>query len=181
MRLILNSWNRAPSFDVINAKLGQKVLEFGHYAPTMIEKSLLYFYFWFSSFYQHQYMNHQFGPFWSIFGLIRHHGESKLQNFSIVVSKTILYLKFHFTIDFHLSIIIGIRNTSFGPFWSNFGLMTSPRESKLKYFEKVFSETNSSLQSSIKYWFRSLYLTRYMIYNFRSFLSNLVKITSQEK
>ena len=43
MRLILNSWNLAPSYDVINAKLGQKVLEFGHYAPAMIEKSLLNF------------------------------------------------------------------------------------------------------------------------------------------
>ena len=85
----------------------------------------------------------------------------------------ILHLKFPFNIDFHLSITVGTWNTSLGPFWPSFGLMTSPWESKLQYFEKVISGTNSSLQSSIKYWFRSFYHLQYMIYNFGLFLPNL--------
>ena len=40
--------------------------------------------------------------------------------------KRILYLKFPYTTDFHLSINTGIWNKSLGPFWQNFGLMTSP-------------------------------------------------------
>ena len=40
--------------------------------------------------------------------------------------KRILYLKSPFTIDFNLSINTGMCNTSLGPLWQNFGLMTSP-------------------------------------------------------
>ena len=66
----------------------------------------------------------------------RHNMVSKHPNFEIVVSKrnTTLHLKFPFTIDFHLSITIGTCNTSLDPFWPNFGLMTSPRESNLQFF-----------------------------------------------
>ena len=59
------------------------------------------------------------------------------QNFNILrkwFRKRILHFKFFFNIDFHLSITIGTWHTSLGPFWRNFRLMTSPRESKQQYF-----------------------------------------------
>ena len=67
------------------------------------------------------------------------------------------------------------------PFSPKLGLMTSPRESKLQYFEKVISETNSSIQSSIKYRFWSFYHSRYMIYSCRPFLPNLKIMTTTKK
>ena len=90
--------------------------------------------------------------------------------FFIWFQHTALYnFKFPFTIDFHLSFTIGTWNTSLGPFWPNFGLMTSPRESKLQYSEKLISETNSSFQSSIKYWFQSFYHPWYIYTTFGHF------------
>ena len=69
----------------------------------------------------------------------------------------------------------------FWPFSPKLGLMKSPRESKLQYFEKVISETNSSIQSSIKYRFWSFYHSRYMIYSCRPFLPNLKIMTTTKK
>ena len=40
--------------------------------------------------------------------------------------KRTIHLQGPFTSDFHLSINIGKWNKSWGPFWQNFGLMTSP-------------------------------------------------------
>ena len=97
------------------------------------------------------------------------------QNFKILRSwfqKRIFHVKLPFT-ELHLSVTIGTWSTSLGPFWPNFGLMTSPREAELQYFVKAISEANSSLQSSIKYWFWYFCHPRYMIYNFGSFLCNL--------
>ena len=77
-------------------------------------------------------------------GRWRHNGELKLSIYWDWFQKRILHVKFPFTIDFHLSINIGTWNTSLGPFWTSFGLMMSPRESKLQYSEKVISEKNFS-------------------------------------
>ena len=95
-----------------------------------------------------------------------HQGESKLLDFEI------LYLKFPFTIDFHLSTTIVTWNTGFDLSLTQCGLMESPRESKLQYFERVTSETNSSLQSFIKCWSWSFCNPWYMIYNFGPFFPN---------
>ena len=102
-------------------------------------------------------------------------GKAKLQNFKIMVSKTDTF----FTIDFHLSITIGKWNTSLGPFWPNFWLMTSTRESKLKFFEKAISETkflNCKVLSNIDF---DLSISRDS--QFGSSLSNLERMTSQNK
>ena len=87
----------------------------------------------------------------SFLGWLRHHGELKREIFEIVT----LNSNFRFMLT---SIFL-----SYIAFWPNFGLMTSPRESKPQYFKKVISETNSSFQSCIKYWFWSFYRPRYMI------------------
>ena len=89
--------------------------------------------------------------------------------------------KLPFTVHFHFSFTIITWNTSLGPFWPCFVLKTSPRESKLQYFENVISEANSSIQISIKYWFQSFYHPRYMIFNFVLFLPNLEIMMSQKK
>ena len=150
-----------------------------------------------------------FDPF---LGWSRHHGETKLQNFEIVILKTNTFL--YFWLSFHCvkSVCIwsyygpcfpafGLNTEWYGvslciqsecgkirtritpntekcsgstfsyywymKFWvilnKKFWLMTSPRKSKLQYLEKVISERNSSLQSSIKYWFQSIYHPWHMI------------------
>ena len=81
-------------------------------------------------------------------------------NFKILrkkFQKRIPHLKVHLTFDFHLSNTISTWDTNLGVFWCSCELMISPQESKLQYFEKVISEVNSSLQSSIKLRFWSFY------------------------
>ena len=80
-----------------------------------------------------------------LLGWWRHRGKSKLQILGYWFEKRLLHLKFLFSIDFHLSITTGTWNTTLGLFWPDFWLMMSPPESKLQYFDKVISETNSSL------------------------------------
>ena len=139
------------------------------------------FYFWFSSFYQYSCMKYKFGPFWPNLGWWRHHGELNLQNSETVVSKAKtspkIFLYFWLSSFYHHWYI----KYKFGPFLTQFGLMTSRRELKLQCREKVISETNSSLQCSIKYWFQSFYHSLYMIYNFGPFLPNLETMTRQKK
>ena len=131
-------------------------------------------------------LTHSLDPF---FGLVTSPwGVKTLKFWDSVFQKRIhtspqIFLSFFtFTlIYFHLSITTGTWNTSLGCFWSNFGLMTSPTEPELQYFDKVISETNFSLPISIKSWFHSFYHPRTMIYNFGPFLPNLEKMTSQKK
>ena len=98
------------------------------------------------------------------------HEESNLQNLETVVSKkntspkiplyywlpfiwkyiyiyiTIVYIIIVFIIIiiiiYYIFTIAYHHYTSWGPFWLNFKLMMSPRESKLQCFEKVISEIN---------------------------------------
>ena len=81
------------------------------------------------------------------------------QHFEILrwFQKRILYLKFPYTIDFHLSI-----NTI-----------------EIKVYEiKVWALFDSSLLNSIKYWFRSFFHPRYIIYNYKD---NIKIMTSRKK
>ena len=122
-------------------------------------------------------MKYQSGPFWTIFGLMMSpQGVKPSKVWNSGFKNEYFTSNFLFTIDFHLSNTIVTWNT----IWPNFGLMTSPRKSKLQYFEKVISESNSLYQSSIKYWFRSFYYCRHTVNNFGPFLSNLEKMMSQK-
>ena len=79
--------------------------------------------------------------------------------------KQIVYLKLPFTFDFHFDINIGTWNTSLDPlthFWVD--AVTSN-------FEVVVSETNTSSQSFLYYWFSSFYYHWCMKYKSESLLT----------
>ena len=78
-----------------------------------------------------------FDPF---LGWWLHYGKSKLQNFEIEVSKTNTAPQISLYSWLSSLYHDWYMKYKFGLFWPNFGLMTSPRESKLLYFEKWFQK-----------------------------------------
>ena len=139
-----------------------------------------YYMSWFWHFYRQLYMTYKLSLFDLILRWWRHNMGLEFHDFEKKVSLTNASPKSSFYFRFSSFYHHWYMRQEFGYFLTNFGLMMSPMESKLQYFEEVISQTNSLLQSSMKYWFWSFYHSQYLIYNFEPVLPNFEIMTSQK-
>ena len=86
-----------------------------------------------------------------ILGWRRHHAESKLQSFEIMVLKTNTLPQISLYYWLSSFCYHWCMKWKFGPFLTHLWVNEVTTEDKLQFFMKVISETNSSLQSFIKY------------------------------
>ena len=98
-----------------------------------------------------------FDPF---LGWWLHHGESKLQNFEIEVSKTNTAPQISLYSWLSSLYHDWYMKYKFGPFLTKFWINDITTRVKTAIFWKMISETSSSLQSCFKYWFWSFYQPR---------------------
>ena len=122
-------------------------------------------------------MKYQFGPFWSIFGLITSwqraislkfwDNDFKNEYFASMLYYRLSSFYHYCYMKYKFGLLLAC------------GLMKSPPKLKLQYFEKVISETNSFVQSSIKFHHSIRFRFLYTLYTWYTTLDPFYAIWRQ--